>query len=170
MSITSDLTMRAIIQTSIIILLTFGSAHSQSLTLTDLIKLNVLNEDEFDTFITTKGFTYDGLENREHANIKSYAYYVNSVKTSYLSKVTYKTVKSQMVSFQTPSTSIYLNIKTELKKIGFIYARKETNDQATFLYYTKDNMELTLVSSTDESRPNGAVKTFYEISISNTVK
>jgi len=63
-----------------------------------------------------------------------------------------------MVSLQTPNSSIYLNIKGDLKKFGFTYTRTATNDHATLMYYTKNNLELALASSTDESRPTGIRK------------
>ena len=148
-----------------VIILSFSNGYSQSLTLADLIKLNNLTEDNFDTFITSKGFKYNDFENLENANQKSYVFYIKGIKNSYVSKFTYTSKNKEMVSFQTPNSSIYLNFKKELLRFGFSYKKTETYKNTTFMYYGKGNLELTLTSSIDQSRISGE-KTFYEISIS----
>jgi hypothetical protein len=148
--------------------LSHESVFSQSLGLSDLLKLNSLNEDDFDTFITLKGFKYDGFEEKDEAKLKSYVFYVNGIKTSYITKITYTSRPQEMISFQTPNSTTYLNIKGDIKKLGFIYVKTETYEQTTFMYYKKNNNELSHASSTDESRPIGTTRTFYEISITNS--
>jgi hypothetical protein len=155
--------MKVLFNIAFILIVSFNG-YSQSISLTELINLNNANEDDFDTFIIRKAFKYDSFEKLSIANRKSYVYYLEGVKNSYVTKFIFTNSSNEMVSFQTPSSSIYLNFKMDLKKLGFIFKKTETYENTTFMYYTKGNLELSLTSSTDESRTSG-VKTFYEISI-----
>jgi hypothetical protein len=141
----------------------------QNFTLSEMIKINNYQLDDFDTYVTQKGYQYFETENTDYANATSYVFYVNGVKKSYISKFYYKTKPKEMVSFQTGNTATYLKIKSDLKILGFKFINTETNDGTTFFNYEKGNIEISLASSVQENS-YGNKLTNYEISIQKNVQ
>ena len=148
---------------------TFG----QKFSLDELIKLNTMNLDNFDTYVTTKGYKYFENFNDEFAEGNSYSFDQNQSNdhaANFISKYTYKLIDNKMVSFQTLKTVDYLSIKNKLKVFGFVYIGTETNDKgAIFLNYKKGKMEAALMSN-QKKNDYGDNVTYYEISISTPKK
>ncbi len=141
--------------------LSFG----QSFTISELININNYQLDDFDTYITQKGYQYYKNNNTDFAESTSYVYYINGKKKAYITKYKYKQYNKKMVSFQTDNNSTYLKIKSELKTIGFKFINSESYKGTTFFNYKKGNIEVSLASSVQVSN-YGRNLNNYEISIS----
>ena len=149
---------------TIIFYLISTTIFGQNFTLSELIKINNYQLDDFDTYVTKKGYQYFENDNTDFADVTSYVFYVNGVKKSYISKFHYKTRTKEMVSFQTGNNTTYLKIKSDLKILGFKFIITETNNGTTFFNYKKGNIEISLASSVQESS-YGNKLTNYEISV-----
>ena len=137
----------------------------QNFTLSELIKLNNYKLDDFDTYVTQKGYQYYENDNTDRTDETSYVLYSNGVRKAYISKFHYKTQTKEMVSFQTGDNATYLKMKSDLKNLGFKFISTETYNGATFFNYKKGVIEVALASSVQEN-PYGYKLTNYEISVS----
>lgn len=147
-----------------VLMLLITESFAQDFTLAELIKINNYKIDNFDTYVTQKGYQYYDNKNTDFKDQTSYVHYINGVKKSYISKFYYKTQNKEMVSFQTGKNTTYLKIKAELKSLGFKFINTESNDGTTFFDYKKGNIEISLNSSVQENR-YGDKLTTYEISV-----
>jgi hypothetical protein len=95
------------------------SVLSQDFSLSELLKINNYSIDDFDTYVTQKGYKYFENNDEDFGNSTSYTFYVDNIKTAYISKFHYKKTSKEMVSFQTGNSSTYISIKTDLKNLGF---------------------------------------------------
>lgn len=142
---------------------------SQDFTLAELIKINNYKIDDFDTYVTQKGYEYYENKNTNFSDVTSYVHYVNGVKKSYISKFYYKTQTKEMVSFQTGKNTTYLKIKAELKLLGFKFIDTETYEGTTFFNYKKGNIEIALASFVQENTYRDKLTT-YEISVTKILQ
>jgi len=149
------------------------NAFGQKFTLNELIKMNNMNWDDFDTYVTKKGYYYSANENSSSVQgggkHMEYEYdgkickgerYIN--KTQYADGV-------YLISFQTYDKNDYLSVKDQLKASGFKYISTHNLDEsisknAIEIVYYKGQLELDLISAQGKD-----YKTFYEISILNRV-
>lgn len=136
-------------------------SFGQSFTIVELIKINDYQFDEFDTYVTTKGYKYYQNDDNNIANVISYAFNTNKQPTSYISTFQFKNEAKRMVSYQTMSADIYLKIKNELKTLGFKFIETKTHNGSTFLEYKKENISVSLASKIN----SGNDLTSYEISV-----
>lgn len=150
---------------SIIFYFISTAIFGQNFTLSELIKINNYQLDDFDTYVTQKGYQYYENDNTDFADATSYVFYINGVRKSYISKFYFKTQTKEMVSFQTGNNATYLKIKSDLKTLGFKFINTETNKGTTFFNYKKGEIEVALASSVQENS-YGDKLTNYEISVS----
>lgn len=137
---------------------------AQNFTLSELIKINNYNLNDFDTYVTQRGYKYYENESTEFSDRTTYAYSVNGINKLYISKYFRKLVKNEMVSFQTSNNATYLKIKLELKKLGFKLVKTGTFENTTYFDYSKGKTEVSLTLSTQEGM-NGHRLSSYEISV-----
>lgn len=141
--------------------LTFG----QNFTLSELIKINNYKLDDFDTYVTQKGYKFDKSENIDFYENTSYAFYTKGVKDCFITKFYYKTSNVEMVSFQTKNTTTYLKIKSDLKILGFKIISTESIDGDTLMFiYEKGKIEVSLIPGI-ATNSYGFKYTYYEISV-----
>lgn len=155
--------MKTITYTIIFFLFT-TSIIAQNYSLSELIKINNYNLDDFDTFVTQRGYKYYESKNTDFSDATSYVFTVNGFNKAYISKFYQKKADKEMVSFQTLNNTIYLKIKAELKTLGFKFIKTETFEGSTFLDYKKGKIEVSLSLGTQEGL-NGDKLTSYEISV-----
>ncbi len=95
----------------------------QSFTLPELIKMSMMNLDDFDTYVSSKGFAF--FEGKEDKNIKevTYSYDLSEIDKTSASKwisfyqkcFDYK----YFISYTTFNITEYLKIKDQIKQSGF---------------------------------------------------
>ena len=157
-------------KTSFTILLTvfaFAATFGQRFSLSELIKLNNQDWDDFDTYVVTKGYQYQETDDNDLNEAKAYSFDTNKTSSKapyFISKTFYKKTNLKAVAFQTLKMEEYLAFKTQLKTLGFKYVGAQTTEQATFLDYKKGMIEVSLASF---KAPNdsGEMLTGYEISV-----
>ena len=124
----------------------------QNISLPELIKLNNYSFDEFDTYVTKKEFKFNKNYTYRGEETTVYAFYVNGKENTFIAKST------ENVSVQTPNSSIYIRVKNDLKELGFKYLDKTTDEKGFHLNYEKENIFVSISSSTDsQNRPFYAI-------------
>lgn len=152
----------------ILLLLVFcGKVNAQSFTITELIRINKYNIDQFDTYVTQKGFKFKS--SKVYDNYQSHTYAPDTVKPNGslgIDKYIFDIQKKYAINFATYSSSVYLSLKSELKKLGFVFIKKEDNTalNGSYLLYRKGQIEITL-SSSQIYDSNYEKRTAYEIGI-----
>ena len=137
----------------------------QKFTLRELIILNNMDWNEFDSYVVNKGYDYNRTENLEYVDSKSYGYRQKGEESSYfVSKTVAKNKEIRLVAFQTTNKQDYLSIKYQLKNGGFSFIKTEAKQQTMLLVYKKGSMIATLAISKAERNINETFNV-YEISI-----
>jgi hypothetical protein len=149
---------------NIIFFLFTSISIAQNFTLSELIKINNYNLNDFDTYVTQRGYKYYEIKSSDFSDGTSYAFNVNGFNKAYITKFYQKLTDKEMVSFQTLNNTIYLKIKAELKTLGFKFIKTVTMEGDTFFDYKKGKIEVSLSSGTQEGL-NGNKLTSYEISV-----
>ena len=95
--------------------------------------------DDFDTYVTSKGYEYYKTEDDDFAETKAYSYDQarNSKAVYFIAKSVYKKTFTKMVAFQTVKKTEYLAIKEQLKTVGFKYISSETSKGSQFFKLPK---------------------------------
>jgi hypothetical protein len=137
--------------------------YGQNFTLSELIELNNYKLDDFDTYVTQKGYKFDEVDNNDFADETTYAFYVKGVKKAYISKFHYHDDNSNMITFQTTNAATYLKVKSDLKKLGFKFTETKVYNESQFLIYKKGKIKVSLISIVLKN--NYGDITSYEISI-----
>lgn len=139
--------------------------NAQILGLNDMVKMNKMTNDDFDTYVTQMGFKYYEFENDE---LKKSTSYIRELKNNveYIAKFDYPSERKYrtMVSYQTTNSKIYLKFKNELKQFGYVFQEKGADDYGSYINYKKGKVECSLNSDTQQlgfSRVSS-----YEISFS----
>ena len=144
--------------------------YCQSFTLGELTNMIKMDVDNFDTYVSNKGFKF--LENKDSEIQKgnSYAFNQNSNSRKAEKFITFyyeyygKTKRN--VTYQTPKTEEYLKIKNQIKSLGFKFKETSNFEGATFLIYFSGKYKLSLISFQSEN-VGGKTSAVYEISITS---
>lgn len=141
---------------------TLKNEYGQSFLLSELINLNKLDFNSFDTTVQKKGYIFYENVVDDFSDSNSYTFLSNGVRISFISKITYN--NKNMISYQTKDNETYIKIKEDLVELEFNFINKKVVDNSTILTYTKKNIELTLISGIN-TNSNGYKNPNYEISI-----
>ncbi len=98
-------------------------SNGQSFSLPELIKMSKLSLDDFDTYVTSKGFVFEGADKEDNFERVNYALNLNFSNSKALKFITlYKRFigARYFISYQTLDKIEYLKIKNQLKALGFI--------------------------------------------------
>ncbi len=141
---------------------------SQSYTLSELIELDKKSLDDFDTYVTSKGYHFDKVKDGDSISRNDY-HYENGNKTYFISRIVFKYNDNIMISWYTFKSSDYISIKSQLKTLGFVYSKSGVYKGASYLKYKKGLIELGLFSS-QEHYASGESYTSYEINVCTNCK
>lgn len=153
--------------TLLLLLIFCNKVSAQAFTIAELIKINKYDIDQFDTYVTQKGFKFKSTKVYDNYQLHNYA--PDSIKMNgsiSIDKYIFNIQKKYATNFATYSSSVYLSLKSELKKLGFIFTKKEDNTDlgGSYLLYKKGRIEITL-SSSQIYDSNYDKRTAYEIGI-----
>jgi hypothetical protein len=124
-----------------------------------------MNIDDFDTFVTSKGYTFSEKEKEDNHESFTYKSTQKGVKGNYIEMSIYYPTNEKFISFETRNSQHYLNIKSQLKARGFKFIKtEEGNNGAVILYYQKGDIKVNLASGQDGDISKGKY-TYYEISV-----
>lgn len=139
--------------------------NAQNFGISDMVKMNKMNNDDFDTYITQIGFKYYEYENDEYKKSTSY---IRDSKDNveYITKFDYSIERKHktMVSYQTTNSKMYLKFKNELKQFGYVFQENGADENGSFMNYKKGKIECSLNSNTQQLSYSKV--TSYEISFS----
>jgi tRNA G10 N-methylase Trm11 len=126
-----------------VFLLCFES-FCQSFSLPELMKMSKMNLDDFDTYVSSKGFVF--FEGQEDEDVKgvTYAYDLSKIDNTKASKWINLFQKyyhyRYSIDYRTTSKSEYIKIKDQIKQLGFkltvseVYKDKDGKSSNHFEY------------------------------------
>lgn len=156
----------------LIIITSFYCFGQDKLTLGELIKLNYYNLDQFDTYVTQKGFKYNERKEDEYSEDVIYSYSLNGYADRarcFITKTSYKLSKFREISYQLFNQETYLILKRDLIKLGFKFNKTIPTENGTSFEYKKGKLELTLETFRAENQYE-KIDTLYKISLSEYPK
>jgi hypothetical protein len=153
---------------SFIILLFLSSiSFGQKFTLSELIKATSMNSDDFDTYVTNKGYHFGENRKSEYSKGIKYEYDGKICRSEFsISKNTFNNGEV-LLTYHTLSKSEYLTVKSQLKALGFKFIETKNEDDAVWFCYEKNKLRLTLISSEAIATTGQSLGSGYEISIAN---
>lgn len=145
-------------------------SYSQKCSLSEIIKMNKMNWDEFDTYANKKGYFFSKIYEHEDSYEKSYLFgNHNTIGYYVLSKTDINISENQkqiLVGFKTSKKEDYLSIKNQINELGFKYTSTGTvTDDAydgVYLEYQKGDYKLKLYTLTTHVEN---FRTLFEINI-----
>lgn len=140
---------------------------SQKFTLSNLVNLASYNNDNFDTFVISKGYVFNKTESDEQSATKFYSFSTNKYERNkaayWISKTNYNDGKV-IVSWTTYKSEDYAAIKSQIKANGFQFTEESNTDGIIGFHYKNGKYELSLyveeLTFDNSIKDNG-----YEISI-----
>ena len=150
----------------VFLLLISISGFTQSFTVSELVKISKYSADDFDTYVTKKGYIYNSETDGEFSSGTHYTFLVDGAKRYYVTKYFPKKKNYYWVNFQTASSSTYLKIKEELKNSGYAQIDKGTINGSTYFTYRKEGKEVTLISESETNEYSNKTSVIYEIGVS----
>jgi hypothetical protein len=157
--------MKNIFCSVLILLFIVASANAQTFTISELLKLQKYNYEQFETYVSAKGYKYIEIAN-SHL-FTSYHFAVDMSQNKASRHIAYN-INNQdgtiVIEYQTSFLSEYNKLKIAAKSAGFIYSEIDHYEQGVFLTYKKNNREVSFYSSRGENS-YGELLTFYEISV-----
>ena len=142
------------------------SGFSQSFSIAELVKISKYSADDFDTYVTKKGYIFYEEIDKDIASGTSYTFLVNGTKKLYITKYFPKNRNYYWVNFQTGNSSTYLKIKDELKNSGYSLIDKGTFDGSAYFKYKKGGKEVNLYSGSETNEYTKQTRVYYEIGVS----
>ncbi len=140
------------------------TGFSQSFSLNELIKISKYNEDNFDTYVTNKGYVFDEISDEEFTSSNDYTFLVNGYKKYFISQVVDKTMTfKNWITFQTPNIKNYLSIKNELKTLGYEVVGSNSFKGNYYLEYKKASKIVKLWSTSKTNQYTDKTTVTYEI-------
>jgi hypothetical protein len=117
---------------------------AQTFSMSDLIAMAKMDDNNLDTYLTKRGYVY--LEGETYGHVKSISYALDyNLKTEKAKKFLTKrklvkdTLNSINISYLTLEKSEYLNIKSQIVKLGFKYNRSEISNTSQSFFYVKES-------------------------------
>lgn len=141
-------------------------SYSQSFSLSDLIKMAKMDDDEFDTFVSSKKFVFLEEKSGRDINGVTYAYQPNQFGNGKANK--FVTLYSRFygklwhISYQTLDNIEYSKIKSQIKPLGFKFIESkiekgDDGEQFNFFKYIKGKSTITLYVSLNKYEINYTV-------------
>lgn len=120
-------------------------SFSQQISISELINLSNYNDDDFDTLITSKNYTFKEIDKADN-NAKKYSYETNDeyYKGSYrIKKVQHDGIVT--ISWSTYEKEDYLSIKAQIKNNGFVFVNSTLGESLSFFDYKKGKYHLSIM-------------------------
>jgi len=154
----------------ITLLLISQFAFSQFLTLAELINLNEMTWDNFDTYVINKEYSFAKTVKTKykdgslHYDNKTYSSKFNGLMASYfITKYISESSKSRMIRYQTAKNKDYAMLKKEISDLGFLLTKNySVSDSVIVFEYKKDEIQLQVFSHQSKNAAN-ANSTVYEL-------
>ena len=147
------------------------TSFGQKFSLEELISLEKNSIDEFDTYVTAKGYIYLRRGMEAGADVITYSYrQSDSTARKFIQKFTTpKENSNRMITFKTNNTEDYLSIKADLKKLGFKFkSSSDLDGDSGFTYNNGKSFEdliIVIIIIRQKKWRNGEDGSIYEISV-----
>lgn len=145
----------------------FTCCCAQQLSLSNMVNLLESNWDSYDSFVISKGYTYNKSDEKEFSVSRTYSFSTNKYNRNYATNWIEKTNYSNgtiLVSWTTYNILNYSAIKLQAKQQGFKFIGDNIKDGVSSLRYKKGNIELSLFSQ-EITTNEGISANGYEISV-----
>jgi hypothetical protein len=115
------------------------------MTVSEMTKVYNMDLDQFETYALGKGYTFSEIKNEDNIYGHIYSKGIGN-NTKFLSLYTEWFEKGKNVNFQTWNSSEFLNIKNQLKNLGFVLQLEEDYKGVPYKRYRNSKYELNLFS------------------------
>ena len=133
------------------------------MSLSEIIKVNKMDMDQFETYAISKGYEFHKFQKDENYNGQSYVKGTGK-STKYLTLYDSYFSYGTNVTYQTSSSTELLNIKNQLKSLGFNFFNSGTSGESQYKEYKNSKYELSIYTIPPDEEDD-AVK--YEINLHN---
>ena len=130
------------------------------MTVSDMVKINNMNLDEFETYALERGYTFKEIKDKKERAYGHTYMQGRGITTKYLTLYTKYIGGFNLVTYQTSSSSEFLNIKNQLKTLGFVLRTEEHYDGTPYKEYRNNKYEMSIYTGAGEDGTN-----FFEISL-----
>lgn len=141
------------------------TSFGQSFSMSELIRMSTMNVDNFDTYVTSKGYVFHKSIDEPRRTYVGYAFnldYDNSTASNFIKLYQKYYEYRYSISYQTIDKKEYTNIKNQLKALGFklkdtsVFKSKDGTVSNNFVY-RKGKAEIEIYSSYDSYEINYTV-------------
>jgi len=143
---------------------------SQIFSIAELMRLTSKGFDNFDTYVTSKGYSFYANHDTQDSKGKCYSFGqkdYSKMASFFITYFNYQPNSNEvLISWQTTNKANYLRVKNELKQLNFKFVKEESYEDCSNLNYKKGVFYLNLYSC-QKPGDQGILSTTYEISISN---
>jgi hypothetical protein len=144
------------------ILLVSFLANAQVLSISDITPMLFYNNDQIDTYLSNKGFEFEGLNNLDDCDKLNYYFKLSEWQREFITKYNYKNGRL-MLTYSIFDVKAYSKLKQEIKLNGFEFISQESYEGKLILHYKKGKIYLSIWSGKAE----GESYTAYEFNLSN---
>lgn len=131
--------------------------NGQDFTIAELIRLNDMSLDDFDTYVSRKDFFFVNIETNGLSKNYLYGKGYGKPNPVFIGKM-FPNPNLVMYAFYTQK--IYLKVKEELRDNGFEFFKSETSDKSSMSYYYSDGNYVVELNLINENRENNV---FYNM-------
>lgn len=148
----------------LVIFISFTSC-GQTFSLPELIKMSKMNVDDFDTFVSAKGYVFIGKEDDSKKKGVNYAFDYhssNGVANKFITLYSYYQGYKTLLNYQTLSKTEYVNIKKQIKALGFNLVESgpftnKNGETSNHLMYQKGKAEISIFTAFNRYEINYSV-------------
>ena len=119
-----------------------GFSYAQNISATELISISNMNLEKFDSYINLKGYRYYRNLSDENGNGIRYRYLSNNAKRYCALSIYQQNVS--IVTYQTFDNKDYLNLKVQIKNLGFKLIKQSDFNGTPYFEYRKGNNNFTI--------------------------
>jgi hypothetical protein len=147
------------------------NSYGQIFSLNELISLNSKNIDQFDTYVTKKGYEFAKTETKD--SMKNWIYNFNrnyDKGAQYWIELTEflmpQSIHSYMISWYTLEKKDYISIKEQIISAGFKLLSSETLDSGVISYsYSKGKITINLYNAASKLERDSPLQNTYVIDV-----
>jgi hypothetical protein len=142
--------MKKLILLAILLFITSNS-FAHNFDLEELIKMAAMSMQEFDSYISQKGYSFKEAQEKRYVTYRSYKYNSEDIGTGCsVTKCIYPDPRESSIVYRTMEREDFFNIRMKMKRLGFRYVTTEshhdTDHDVIWLVYRKGKIRLALRS------------------------
>ncbi|TAE31417.1 MAG: hypothetical protein EAZ91_07465 [Cytophagales bacterium] len=139
-------------------------SQAQKFTVGEIIKLRTVSYEQFDSFVSRRGYNFIEIRKTEYSTSHAFAFDADGHMASRHIAYIVNKYGEVMITYQTSIVSEYNSIKAGIKQAGFVHSETGEFNNCPFFDYKKGDRTFSITTCQSEDR-YGNPKTYYEISL-----